>query len=114
MGRHNAVLGTLTIPSGQTVNNIILGNLGMGYASDMSIETPAALTGTAVLQASLKSGATASDMKNVNIGGSDLTLAANKVVPVPPTAFKAIRALSDSSEAPDTLFQVIIQTAMGT
>lgn len=113
MARHNAVLGTMTIPSGQTVSNILAGNLGMGFASDMSIETPAALTGTVVLQASLKSGAGSSDMKNVNLGGSDLTLAANKVVPVPPTAFKAIRVLSGSSEAADRVFKVVVQVDMG-
>lgn len=111
MGRISSVV-TLTIPNGETESNIVPARLGLGSGSDMTVETPATLTGTVTLYGSWKDSAVSADMKPIYISGSDVTLAAGKIIPIPSTAWAALQVRSGSAEGAARVFKITIQHEM--
>ena len=106
MGLHRAYIGQLVIPSGTKPSNI-LSSPNLAMARSIVFENAeSALTGTVTLQGSHKDEAVAADMVNVELNGSDVTVAAGKVQQYDVNPGRSIRVNSGSNEAADRTIEV--------
>lgn len=88
--------GLATIANGGTTSNAVeIGNRQQA-ARSLTIESPAALTGTVTVHASTDGGTT---FKALSQGGADVTVPANKVFDFPyPAGITHIKLISGSAE----------------
>lgn len=82
-----------------------------GNSRNISVTSPAALTGACTIQVSPKyaSGIWAT----LQVNGADVAIAAGKSVSVPTGAYEDIRIHSAGAEAAQRDFQVVFQVALG-
>jgi phage gp45-like len=80
-----------------------------GSCVDYTIYAPSALTGTVSVQVALTDSPAAGDWKTVNVGGTDITVAAGKAVVVPVGGIRAMRLVSSSAEGSSRAFGLMGQ-----
>lgn len=113
MARHLTIVGTATISAGQTTSGWITDKRGFGYATDIVVWCPLALTAAVVAEVSHVESPTAGDTRVLNIDGSDVAMGAGKAIVIPTSAFKSMRFVSAGVEGADRTFTVVAQVDMG-
>lgn len=109
----NETLGTLTIASGQTTSTklsdiLSAGQLktALGALEQLSIRSPAALTGAVTVEVALEEPGTTFEPLN-DPSGSDITLAAGEVKVIPYVTFKDIQLVSSLAEGAARSFVLV-------
>lgn len=117
MSSHTAGPYTLTVGSGTTDSAALSAALSAGQLKTLfgscigfTVVSPSALTGTITVQVVPTEGSTS--WVTLQANGSDITIAANKAVPVDTGAFRDIRIHSSGAEAADRDFLLNFQLAV--
>jgi len=113
MARHVAIVGTLTIASGQTdspaLSTVAKPKIALGVAIDLVIYAPSALTGTVSVQVSPIEEPDSADWRTASVAGTPVTIAAGAAEVVPVVAARDLRIHSSGAEGADRSFIVLAQ-----
>ncbi len=109
MARDINVVGTATIAAAGTESTAISSRLGFGFAADIIVYAPDALTGVVNIQVSFKDSPVAADWRDLTIDGANVVIGANDAVVVPSASFRSMRFKSAGAEASERVFTVASQ-----